>query len=67
MRNVSADTSKTATNAQQRRIDKLEASLEQLQNRFTRLLGEYNTAQMKLKQRLYTLETKERQNTDQPR
>ena len=40
------------------RHDTLEASLEQLQSRFTRLLGEYNTAQMKLKQRIYALETK---------
>ena len=43
-----------------RRVDQLEANLEQLQSRFTRLLGEYNTAQMKLKQRIYALETKDR-------
>ena len=42
------------------RVDQLEANLEQLQSRFTRLLGEYNTAQMKLKQRIYSLETKGR-------
>ena len=43
-----------------RRVDQLEVNLEQLQSRFTRLLGEYNTAQMKLKQRIYSLETKGR-------
>ena len=42
------------------RVDQLETNLEQLQSRFTRLLGEYNTAQMKLKQRIYALETKDR-------
>ena len=39
-----------------RRLEKLEAGLEQLQKRFERLLGEYNTAQMKLKQRITALE-----------
>lgn len=39
-----------------RRIEKLESDLEQLQRRFERLLGEYNTAQMKLKQRITALE-----------
>lgn len=49
-----------ASAALARRVDQLEANLEQLQSRFTRLLGEYNTAQMKLKQRIYSLETKGR-------
>lgn len=40
------------------RVEKLEAGLEQLQKRFERLLGEYNTAQMKLKQRITALEKK---------
>jgi len=39
-----------------RRLERLEAGLEQLQRRFERLLGEYNTAQMKLKQRITALE-----------
>ena len=51
---VAATLSKT--NAQ--KVDQLEATIEQLQSRFMRLLGEYNTAQMKLKQRIYSLETK---------
>ena len=63
MRNMSSNAPKTVTGDLQRIIEKLEANLEQLQNRFTRLLGEYNTAQMKLKQRLYTLEAKEREPT----
>ena len=50
-----------ASTALTRRVDQLEASLEQLQSRFTRLLGEYSTAQMKLKQRIYSLETKDKQ------
>eukprot|EP00731_Ephydatia_muelleri_P030905 Em0022g419a len=54
----SPTTARNASNVLTRRIDRLEADLEQLQGRFTRLLGEYNTAQMKLKQRIYTLESK---------
>lgn len=50
-----------ASMALTRRVDQLEASLEQLQSRFTRLLGEYSTAQMKLKQRIYSLEMKDKQ------
>ena len=42
----------------EQKIDQLEATIEQLQIRFMRLLGEYNTTQMKLKQRIFTLETK---------
>ena len=38
------------------RIDELERNLKQLEKRFNRLLGEYSTAQMKLKQRIYALE-----------
>ena len=52
----------TGTPALERRVDQLEANLEQLQSRFTRLLGEYNTAQMKLKQRIYALESRNRSN-----
>ena len=40
------------------RLDQLEYNITQLQVRFSRLLGEYNTTQMKLKQRIYALETK---------
>lgn len=50
-----------ATSSLKRHVEKLEANLEQLQSRFTRLLGEYNTAQMKLKQRIYSLEVKGRE------
>ena len=39
-----------------RRLEKLEIDLEQLQKRFERLLGEYNRAQMNLKQRITALE-----------
>lgn len=63
MQNLSSGAPKTVTGELQRRTEKLEANLEQLQSRFTRLLGEYNTAQMKLKQRIYTLEVKERDST----
>ena len=38
------------------RLRKLETDLDNLQKRFERLLGEYNTAQMKLKQRITALE-----------
>ena len=38
------------------RIDELEQNLKQLEKRFNRLLGEYSTAQMKLKQRIHALE-----------
>ena len=55
-----SSTSVVTSEALARRVDQLEADLEQLQSRFTRLLGEYNTAQMKLKQRIYALETKGR-------
>ena len=55
-----SSTSHVTSEALARRVDQLEADLEQLQSRFTRLLGEYNTAQMKLKQRIYALETKGR-------
>ena len=55
-----SSTSHVTSEALTRRVDQLEANLEQLQSRFTRLLGEYNTAQMKLKQRIYALETKGR-------
>lgn len=48
--------SHSATNTLERRVHKLEEGLEQLQKRFERLLGEYNTAQMKLKQRITALE-----------
>ena len=48
----------------QTRIDHLEAELEQLQSRFTRLLGEYNSVQMKLKQRLTALESEENDSDD---
>ncbi len=40
------------------KLEQLECNIEQLQVRFSRLLGEYNTSQMKLKQRIYALETK---------
>ena len=60
---VSPSVSRNASNAQTRRIDHLEAELEQLQSRFTRLLGEYNSVQMKLKQRLYALESRGRVTT----
>jgi len=46
----------SATSGLTRRIEKQETGLEQLQSRFVRLLGEYNTAQMKLKQRITALE-----------
>ena len=55
-------TSASMTPALERRVDQLEANLEQLQSRFTRLLGEYSNAQMKLKQRIYALESKNRTN-----
>ena len=53
---TSARPTHSATSGLSRRIEKLEAGLEQLQSRFVRLLGEYNTAQMKLKQRITALE-----------
>ena len=58
-------TSTSMTPALERRVDQLEADLKQLQSRFTRLLGEYNTAQMKLKQRIYTLESSSRNRSNQ--
>lgn len=61
MRETTAATTTSVTSNLQRQVDKLEANLEQLQSRFTRLLGEYNTAQMKLKQRIYSLEVKGRE------
>ncbi len=38
------------------KMEQLEYNIEQLQIRFTRLLGEYNTSQMSLKRRVYALE-----------
>ena len=40
------------------KVEQLEYNLEQLHVQFKRLLGEYGRAQMKLKQRIYALETK---------
>ncbi|KAM6427059.1 cyclic nucleotide-gated channel alpha-2 [Liasis olivaceus] len=40
------------------KLDRLENSLDTLNTRFSRLLAEYDAAQMKLKQRLTSLETK---------
>ena len=51
----------SVTTGLNRKIEQLESSLEQLQSRFTRLLGEYSTAQMKLKQRIYALESRAKQ------
>lgn len=50
--------SKSEITTLETKVEQLELNLEQLQSRFVRLLGEYNTAQMKLKQRLHALETK---------
>ena len=41
-----------------REIEKMELSIEDLEKRLTRFLGEYNRSQMKLKQRIFQLETK---------
>ncbi|XP_066496263.1 cyclic nucleotide-gated channel alpha-2 [Tiliqua scincoides] len=43
------------------KLDRLESSLETLNNRFSRLLAEYDAAQMKLKQRITSLESKVKQ------
>lgn len=52
-------TNKTETKGSlENKVEQLELNLEKLQSRFGRLLGEYNTAQMKLKQRLHALETR---------
>ncbi len=50
--------SPTTSKANAQKLDQLEATIEQLQSRFMRLLGEYNTTQMKLKRRIFALETK---------
>ena len=51
-----------APNSDRRRndqeIEKMELSIEDLEKRLTRFLGEYNRSQMKLKQRIFQLETK---------
>lgn len=43
------------------KLSRLEASLDMLNARFSRLLAEYDAAQMKLKQRVTSLETKVKQ------
>ncbi|XP_053130141.1 cyclic nucleotide-gated olfactory channel isoform X2 [Hemicordylus capensis] len=43
------------------KLDRLETSLETLSSRFSRLLGEYDATQMKLKQRITSLEAKAKQ------
>lgn len=43
------------------KLDRLDNSLETLNTRFSRLLAEYDVAQMKLKQRLASLETQVKQ------
>ncbi|XP_019343505.2 cyclic nucleotide-gated olfactory channel [Alligator mississippiensis] len=43
------------------KLDRLESNLETLNTRFSRVLSEYNTAQMKLKQRISVLENKMKQ------
>uniref|UniRef100_A0ACB8FYA3 Uncharacterized protein n=1 Tax=Sphaerodactylus townsendi TaxID=933632 RepID=A0ACB8FYA3_9SAUR len=43
------------------KLDRLESSLEMLQTRFSRLLADYDAAQMKLKQRITFLENKLKQ------
>ncbi|XP_062998137.1 cyclic nucleotide-gated olfactory channel [Elgaria multicarinata webbii] len=43
------------------KLDRLEASLETLNSRFSRLLAEYDAAQMKLKQRITSVESKVKQ------
>nr|XP_020640100.1 cyclic nucleotide-gated olfactory channel [Pogona vitticeps] len=43
------------------KLDRLESSLETLNARFSRLLAEYDSAQMKLKQRITSLETQVKQ------
>ena len=53
-----AVSSKSEITTLETKVEQLELNLEQLQSRFVRLLGEYNTAQMKLKQRLHVLETR---------
>ena len=51
-----------APNSDRRRndqeIEKMELNIEDLEKRLTRFLGEYNRSQMKLKQRIFQLETK---------
>ena len=42
----------------EQKIDRLEQSLDNLQTRFARLLGEFNSTQLKLKQRVTKLENK---------
>ena len=46
----------SVTSAMARRIDQLEANLERLQSRFTRLYNEYDNSLRKLKQRITVLE-----------
>nr|XP_056715001.1 cyclic nucleotide-gated olfactory channel [Euleptes europaea] len=45
----------------EQKLDRLEVSLETLHTRFSRLLSDYDTAQMKLKQRITFLENKLKQ------
>lgn len=55
-----------ASKANAQKLDQLEATIEQLQSRFMRLLGEYNNTQMKLKQRIFALETKAKESERKP-
>ena len=47
--------------ANAQKLDRLEARIEQMQSRLSRLLVEYNSTQMRLKRRIFALETKAKQ------
>ena len=56
MQREAATPQPSVTNSMTRRIDQLEANLERLQSRFTRLYNEYDGSLRKLKQRITVLE-----------